>query len=411
MGKPVNLAGVRAAKEGAKAVKPGGKPLSGNDNQAAEGTLPPDCPVRPLGKDGKVRYYLDADRQLIALADRDHSRLGILGLFGKRSELLYGYWPRHNKDGDVTGWRPELASENLMAACSEQGVWDAKERQRGRGAWPGDDGELVLHTGSHVMVFPPTSNPYRDHHSAPAGLVGRYVYSAAASVNVPDAEAVPAGVGSPADTLLTLLRTWRWRRGEMDAVLLLGWIGAAMIGGALHWRPMVWLSKLNASELAEAEDNQRDEDRCLAHLLSSPVDVFRSGTRRTVGEWIRQAAGVEPEMDDVVDTAKRVLGTYGLKVVDPQPADGEHPAQAMQLAVANQHKGLAPLFAESHWKGTAGTMGVWVQALRRLPGASRARKALYIGGSTCKAVLVPMSVVLPLDSVDPGFHDRLMRRG
>ena len=609
MGKPVNLAGVRAAKEKARAIKPGGAPPSGNDNQAADGILPPDCPVRPLGKDGKVRYYLDADRQLIALADRDHSRLGILGLFGKRSELLYGYWPRHNKDGDVTGWRPELASENLMAACSEQGVWDAKERQRGRGAWPGEDGALVLHTGSHVMTFPPTSNPYRDHHSAPAGLVGRYVYSAAASVNVPSAEPVSADVGSPADTLLTLLRTWTWRRGEMDAVLLLGWIGAAMIGGALHWRPMVWLtggkgtgkstlqellkavfaggmiqtadttsaglyqtlrhqtlpiaideleaeddnrraagviklarvassgglmlrggqdhsatefvvrssflfssilippltaqdrsrisvleldelaagapvpaidakafallgaalrrrlvdgwhrwdstlgryraalekvghssraadqlgtlltaaelmlfdhaeaddvdawvSKLNASELAEAEDNQRDEDRCLAHLLSSPLDVFRSGTRRTVGEWIRQAAGVEPDLVDT-ETAKRVLGTYGLKVVEPQPADGEHAAEPMMLAVANQHKGLAPLFAESHWKGTAGTMGVWVQALRRLGGAARARKALYIGGSTCKAVLVPMSVVLPLDSVDSGYHERLLRRG
>ena len=609
MVKPVNLAGVRQAKANAKAVKPSTVPPDGDRVDDDDALLPPDCPVRPLGKDGKVRYYLDADRQLIALADRDHSRLGILGLFGQRSELLYQYWPRHNKDGDVTGWRPEMASEKLMAACSQQGVWDAKERQRGRGAWPGENGELILHTGSHVMVFPASSNPYGNHRSDPAGLVGRYVYSAAASVGVPTSERVEAGPASSADELLTLLKTWNWRRGEMDAVLLLGWIGAAMIGGALKWRPMAWLTggkstgkstlqdllkaifagaliqtadttsaglyqtlrhqtlpiavdeleaeddnrraiavvklarlassgalmlrggqdhaatefvvrssflfssilippltpqdrsrisvleldellpgapvpvidakafaavgaalrrrlvdgwdrcdaklhqfrealqeaghsaraadqlgtlltmadlmlfdyseasdiddwvhKLNASELADADDNSRDEDRCLAHLLSSQIDVFRNGSRRTVGEMVRIAAGVDGDLGDDVE-ARRVLGTYGLKVVAPSPAEGDHAATPMMLAVANQHKGLAPLFAESHWRGTAGTMGVWVQALRRLPGATRARKALFFAGATAKAVMVPVSVVLPLESVAAEHHDRLLRRG
>jgi hypothetical protein len=605
MAKPVNLAGVRAARDKAKAVKPTSPPPDDGD-QVAEDGLPPDCPVRPLGKDGRVRYYLDADRQLVALPDRDHSRLGILALFGQRAELLYSYWPRHDKNGNVTGWRPELASENLMAACSRQGVWDAKERQRGRGAWLGEAGELVLHTGTHVMTFPATSNPYRDHTSDRAGLVGHYVYSAAAAVGMPSTEPAEAGPNGAADRLLAVLRSWNWRRGEMDAVLMLGWIGAAMIGGALKWRPMVWLtggkgtgkstlqdllravfggaliqtadttsaglyqtlrhqtlpiavdeleaeednrrntavvrlarlaasgalmlrggqdhaatefvvrssflfssilippltgqdrsrisvleldelqddapvpkidgkvwgavgnelrrrlvdgwqrlagvldqyrtalqeaghaaraadqlgtllavadvlladdlapgdadvwvSKLNASELADAAENSRDEDRCLALLMSTPVDVFRGGARRSIGEWVRQAAGIE---GDEEGDSQRVLGTYGLKLLQPTPANGEHGAWPMMLAVANYHKGLAPVFADSHWKGTAGTMGVWVQALRRLPGAVRPSKPLYFAGATSRAVAIPLSVVLPLESVPVQHHERLLRR-
>lgn len=608
MGKPVNLAGVRKARDAAKSITPEGAPPGEGDASDVEGGLPEACPVRALGKDGKVRYYLDADRQLIALADRDHSRLGIQGLFGQRSYLLFEYWPRRDKHGNTTGWAPDGAALALMAACSRAGLWDPRERQRGRGAWLGEDGALVLHTGRQVMTFPATRTPYLDQHSVPAGLVGRYVYSAADGVGTPSSDPAPAGPDGPAETLLKLLSSWQWRRGEIDAVLMLGWIGAAMIGGALKWRPAAWLTGgkgtgkstlhdvlklvfdgalvqtadttaaglyqtlrhqtlpisvdeleaeadnrranavirlarlaasgalmlrggaehsstefvvrssflfssilippltpqdrsrisvldlnelakdapvpvldpktlaalgsqlrrrlidgwtrleavlahyrealqeaghsaraadqlgtllacadvvlfddhepgsaedwvkgLTSSELAEADDNQRDEERCLAHLLSSPVDVFRGGSRRTIGEWIRIACGFEG-LDDEVD-AKRVLGTYGLKLLDPTPALDDRAAQPRMLAVANQHKGLAALYADSHWQGTSGTMGVWVQALRRLPGADRARAALYFAGATCKAVTIPLTVVVPLDSVAESHHGWMLKRG
>jgi hypothetical protein len=37
-----------------------------------------------------------------------------------------------------------------------------------------------------------------------------------------------------------LLQCWHWKRGELDARLQLGWIGCALIGGALRWRPAEW---------------------------------------------------------------------------------------------------------------------------------------------------------------------------
>ena len=42
--------------------------------------------------------------------------------------------------------------------------------------------------------------------------------------------------------LYGLLRSWSWARGALDARLLLGWICAAMVAGALRWRPAAWIT-------------------------------------------------------------------------------------------------------------------------------------------------------------------------
>lgn len=221
---------VRAAAAAASAVTP----APADD----DGFLPPGCPVTPLGLFGNHCYYLDSQRQLIELPGRDHSRLGILRLFNKNFEFLYTTWPRTNDKGDVTGWRPELSAERLMAACGARGIWNPADRERGRGAWRGERGELVLHTGQDVLTFAPNPRAWADRLVRSPGLIGRHVYPAAEAVGLP-ADTTAGGCG---DLLLAMLRTWNWRRDDIDAVLLLGWIGAAMIGGALAWRPIVWIT-------------------------------------------------------------------------------------------------------------------------------------------------------------------------
>lgn len=579
--RPVNLAAVRAAKSGARAVGEGAPPEDPDDG------LPPGLPVRALGVHGTTRFYLDADRQLVALPARDHSRLGILALFGRHTSLLYDHWPRRNKEGEVTGWRPEQVAEALMAACSHRGQWDPAERERGRGAWPDENGGLILHTGGSVLHFPAEHpDPWAARTSHPPGLAGRYVYPAGESVGLP-AEAAAATEG--AERLLALLRTWRWRR-EIDAVLLLGWIGAAMIAGALEWRPIVWITgtkgtgkstlqelleaifggglvkladtseayirqrlrhqtlpvsldeaeaeednrrlqtivrlarvaasggrlgrggqdhraveftmrsaflfgsilmppllgqdrsriavlemldlppggsrpdvragtwepigaqlrrrlidgwprwvatlehyresliaaghtargadqfgtllaaadlllmngaacgetsapwieQLQAGQMIETEEDVRDEEQCLAHLLSSAVDPYRNGGRRTIAEWLTIAA--ERVEGDVVE-AQRALGQYGLRL-DPR---------TQTLQVANSHSGLASLYRDTRWAARSGSQGVWVQAMRRLPGAARSTGALWFAGAPSRATLVPLDAVL----TDPA---QMMRR-
>jgi hypothetical protein len=578
---PTNLAAVRAAKAAAKPLGQGEPPEDYGDG------LPPKLPMRALGVHGSTRFYLDADRQLVALPADRHTRLGLLALFGRHSSVLYDHWPRKNKDGDVTGWRPELVAEALMAACSHHGQWDPAERERGRGAWRDGDGGLILHTGGSVLHFPPSSpDPWAARTSHPPGLAGRYVYPAGESVGMPTE--LPASTEGAA-RLLALLRTWRWRR-QIDAVLLLGWIGAAMIAGALEWRPIVWITgtkgtgkstlqellealfdgglvkladtseayirqrlrhqtlpvsldeaeaeednrrlqsivrlarvaasggrlgrggqdhqaveftmrsaflfgsilmppllgqdrsriavlemlelvrgaarpdvqastwgpigaqlrrrlvdgwprwvetlehyreslmaaghtargadqfgtllaaadlllmdgaacsetsapwieQLQADQMIETEEDVRDEEQCLAHLLSSAVDPYRNGGKRTIAEWLMVATG---QVDGDPAEAMRALGQYGLRL----------DARTRTLQIANSHSGLAGLFKDTRWAARSGSQGVWVQAVRRLPGADRSSGPLWFAGAPSRATLVPLDAVLS----DPTQSPRL----
>jgi hypothetical protein len=192
--------------------------------------LPAGCPVDALGIHGNDFYYLDARRQMKVYRPSDHSRLGVLALFGQKNNYLYTKWPRISKDGDVVGWTPDKVAESLMAAAAGEGVLDVVDRVRGPGAWKDEDDNLVLHCGDTL---------YNDGKKQEPGMIGRYIYPSAPEKPRPSAG---APVSLPAENLLSLFKTWKWRREGIDPHLLLGWIGASMIGGALKWRPMIWIT-------------------------------------------------------------------------------------------------------------------------------------------------------------------------
>lgn len=542
-----------------------------------------DWPVIPLGKFGTMHFYLDDRRQMIELGAKDHSRLGIQGLFGQHFAFLYKAAPRCNKEGEVTGWKPEIIAQELMAECSRAGIWDPEKRERGRGAWRDEDGALLLHTGGTVLRFPVCDNPYAQHERLVPGKIGRFVYPAGEDIPGPSHARAAGGAGGPGEQLLALLRTWNWRRAEIDPVLLLGWFGAAIIGGALKWRPAAWLTggkgtgkstlqelisnifedalvdvanttgaaiwqalrrdtlpvgvdeleaaednrraqqvielarvaasggrlrrggsdhhgveftvrsaflfssvlippllpqdrsrlailelldlvqgaavpdvslkvirpladllrrrmvdgwarlestlafyraslqaqghsargcdqfgtmlacadvllfdgdpesetasgwvaQLVPGEMAELDDDGRDEEKCLAHLLSASIDPFRNGTQKMMAEWVRAAAGWSNTDDQLA--AQQVLQRHGMRL---------EMGKAPTLAFANYHQGLADLFKGTHWAGRSGSQGVYIQALRRLPGARRGDKPLYFAGPMQRAVVVPLESVM-----------------
>ncbi|WP_022729763.1 hypothetical protein [Fodinicurvata sediminis] len=262
------------------------------------GDLPEGCPVLPLGIQGEVCWYLDAERQLRALKAKDHSRLGVQSLFGRHIAKLYDYWPRTDKDGAVTGWRPERAAESLMKEAARAGVWDVFGRVRGPGTWQDDQGHLVMHLGDAILTTGPDRGPNPDgamHHLAQPGQVGRHVYPSAAAIPRPAHRRQPPGDTGPAAQLLTLLQSWNWRRPDCDAHLLMGWIGAAMLGGALKWRPLAWIT----GEAGTGKSTLHDVlQGVLADAIVSVSDPTAAGIWQKLGHASLPVAIDELENDE-----------------------------------------------------------------------------------------------------------------
>ena len=203
-----------------------------------ENGLPYGCPVSPLGMgvDNETIYVLNTLGSVARLKSNASGKGPIGFLFAGRERWLEWAFPRFGKAPKgggrppVMGWEADDARQKLVAACGYKGVFEDVDRVRGRGCWVDELGGLIYHGGDRIWTGGRWINP---------GEIGDYVYPARAPIMAPWPEA--ADTGGAAD-LLMILETWNWSRKHIDARLLLGWICAAMIGGALDWRPMVFLT-------------------------------------------------------------------------------------------------------------------------------------------------------------------------
>lgn len=231
--------------EGYDGGGPGWDPGEGRDLPPGPGDLylPEDSPIVPLGVNGRVYYLLDAYRQLQEVPWKEMGRTTVIGLVGDRAHLfLEKHYPRktqnrRTQEWETTGWRPEEAQMAIHNSCARLGIWSPRTKVRGAGAWAGKNGGLVIHCGDKVLVFA-ADGGRRDE---TAGVVDGFVYPSAPATLKPSRDRMLAGVGGPAMQLYRILCTWNWKRPEIDPVLMLGWICAAMIGGALKARPMIWI--------------------------------------------------------------------------------------------------------------------------------------------------------------------------
>lgn len=203
--------------------------------------LPDTCPVKPLGKMGGEFYYLDPLQQLRAFDAADHSAAGLRDLFGPEITYLTHTWPKFSaQTRRATSFKADSASESLMKACAERGLFDAAEKLRGLGAWRDDDGGLVLHMGDRVLI---------NGAARPPGEYGGRIYPGYAPG--PKVAETDAGAFDLFDDLMGRFDSWHWADRDTGArlmdhcwqsYLLFGWLGAAMIGGALDYRPPIWLT-------------------------------------------------------------------------------------------------------------------------------------------------------------------------
>lgn len=242
MSDPIGSA-IDNAKPPAKPAKPAG---GGGDSVARQWErigLPHDSPVRAVGKMGTTCIFLDALHQLTFANPRELGESYLTDYFAGDMEYLIECWPKwNNKDGRYT-FSPEDVRRAIQLECAHKGIWDDMERVRGRGAWrkdrksADDTPALILHCGD-LLVFP-------DGDRAPGEHDGR-VYPGGPRTLRP----LPAGEKldpaedprSAAQRILAMLKTWNWKRPVLDPRLYLGGIMAGFLGGALDWRPSLWIT-------------------------------------------------------------------------------------------------------------------------------------------------------------------------
>lgn len=136
-----------------------------------------------------------------------------------------------------------------------------------------------------------------------------------------------------------------------------------------------WALRLDPKRLVEAAAATSDEQACLDHLLTSPVQARGGDEREALGSWIGKAMVDGLAGEDSL--SGRRLQQLGLKLVHAkllELADGPDGAKVPRwgaaafagyapafLAIAWKHRGLDPLFADTKWRG-----GVWRQQLARI---------------------------------------------
>ncbi|WP_319519832.1 hypothetical protein [uncultured Martelella sp.] len=279
-------------------VPPGEWPEKGEIDDT--GFLPKACPVRPLGYEGEAFYFVDTMGQVFNSAAA--GRLGVERmqiLFAGHEDFLYWAWPAKEpkKMAADPGFKSERVRRDLFAACRARGAWSMSDTVRGRGAWRDDQGGLMIHCGDAMWI----EGQLED-----TGEYDGYFYPRRPASFTPWAEPV-AQKDNPATTLFEILRTWNFARGDVDVMFLIGWLGVAMLGGALDWRPSIFMVGDAGTGKSELFGKNGLIRSVLGKMMVATTNASEAGLYQLVGHDSVPIAIDELEGEDGQDQAQKVI--------------------------------------------------------------------------------------------------------
>lgn len=280
----------------------GGPPIGGDGEPLPRKKLPPDAPFQVLGMEGRTIHLLDEIGQHIAEGPRDLGRNEIARLCGRKQDWLYGFAPRFSKAGKLDGFRSEVVADAIAEAAARKGSWNADERVRGRGAWLCEDGGLIWHAGDRVLLRSVDAGQTRDEWRDP-GVVGEHVYPTGSPILRPWPTPVAGGSTGPAAELQKLFGTWWAKHPACMSNLLLGWLGAALLGGAIDWRPVLWIT-------GDAGTGKSTLLKTIKGLLGAAV--LNIGDATAAGLWQRLGHASLPVMLDEFEAGEDDRRAQGL---------------------------------------------------------------------------------------------------
>lgn len=183
-----------------------------------------DMPFRLLGADGELFYYMpDKSQQIVSLAASAHSKNNLMRLAPLQSwEIVF--------PGNSQGTNWDAAINALIQRSQSMPMFDSR-RIRGRGCWI-DGKDVVYHAGDRLIingqaVAIPKYNSSR-----------RAIYHGALRI---DTETEELASNTESAKLIDLCEMLSWER-PLYGKLLAGWLALAPIGGALRWRPHLWVT-------------------------------------------------------------------------------------------------------------------------------------------------------------------------
>ncbi|HRN83273.1 MAG TPA: hypothetical protein PK857_00515 [Hyphomicrobium sp.] len=149
-----------------------------------------------------------------------------------------------------------------------------------------------------------------------------------------------------------------------------------------------WGELLAIASMIEFEDAAENWRGCLDYMLGVPVEAWRNGTRKTVGQMLEAVWEKEDgsHHSDIV-ALRRELSAAGLGFVRKGGRDGDW------LAVPNQDPALRRLFDGTKWQGEPGA-SMWAGALRQAPrGDVYEVDQTRINGRKAKCTLIKLSAL------------------
>jgi hypothetical protein len=243
----------------------------------SENTLPDECPVKPLGVAGECCWFLNPLGEMREINMNGCGQGALQNLFGAHQRYLTKLWPQLSAKGEgpntiftPKGFHAHEAREALIHAAHKKGIFNSRDKVRGRGCWKDDDGKLVVHLGDAILVEKGAKRV-----AVPPGVIGEMVYPAR-----PKSPRPIAGTAAQMHKLYERFCGRRWERGQYDALLLLGWMGTAVLSGALDWRPMVFILGDAASGKSTL---QREVRNVLDGRVVSTVNATEAALRAIMG--------------------------------------------------------------------------------------------------------------------------------
>ena len=238
------------------------------DGDAIDDRTPPKFKnIRPLGHNRGYYYFLPNNGgQIIKKSASDLARI----------ERLFdlaplGFWETYyNLDGKTShSDMAKFAANELIEVCHSIGVWDGKET-RGVGVWRENVGP-ICNTGSLIVG--------NDIKEKPNLFKGKHIYETGS--NIIDLDIPPATDGE-AKVLFDICTSLSWKRPQYG-YLLAGWLVVAPVGGALKWKPHIWLTGRSGSGKSTVMD-------AIIKAILGDYAVCRDGGTTEPG--VRKALGV-----------------------------------------------------------------------------------------------------------------------